>query len=280
MAHLNPQLQKMVDKLNKDAKRASKALTTIAKEKEARSHKRQKVEPKRDEDADVKVAAAAPSAAVGRKRQQAINTYIRTVLNTLMEHRRPMSAREIMDACKVDVLTNKTLFTELRDNPKAHYDEPTQTWEYKAKYNVKGRDGLLALVGKTPEGLPWADIKDLYNGIGEDLHALHAEGRLYLIRNIDTGKEVVYPRERRFEVNVDEDIVDLWNGVEVPTDENELKQMLADLGLPVAERKSKSQYRPSNERRKKIRRQATRQAKLQNTHVSDLLSDGPPSGMK
>jgi len=63
-----------------------------------------------------------------------------------------------------------------------------------ATHELGGRDGLLALVQRSPDGTRLGDLADAYPGAADDAAALAAEGRLWFMPGSDRFDGVVFPR--------------------------------------------------------------------------------------
>lgn len=210
-----------------------------------------------------------------------IGKQLHDVVQHLRRVRREVTEGEIKEQVGIDLQASESVRQEVKRNEKVEVVGPG-VYRYKPYVRARGKEELAAKIGDFPNGLTREMLDDAYEGVMEDVHALHQERRVILARDLSVThrqNEVVYPREEdRFTFSVDTDIQELFRSVELPADEPELKQALCDQGLDPAPRKSKSFYRPSNDRRKRMRRQQKPRSKpvqfLQNAHVHHLLQPG------
>ena len=59
---------------------------------------------------------------------------------------------------------------------------------------MAGREGLLALLQRAPDGTRLGDLRDAYPGAADDAAALAAEGQAWLLPGGETFDAVAFPR--------------------------------------------------------------------------------------
>uniref|UniRef100_A0A7N0TD83 TFA2 Winged helix domain-containing protein n=1 Tax=Kalanchoe fedtschenkoi TaxID=63787 RepID=A0A7N0TD83_KALFE len=171
---------------------------------------------------------------------------------------------------------NKAVFDSLKNNPKVLYDGTR--FSYKAKHEVKEKQELLHLVRKYPEGIAVIDLKDAYPNVEEDLQVLKAAGDIWLLCE-DSKEEIAYPNDPRVQIKVDDDLKELFRGIELPRDMLDIEKDLAKNGMkPVtntAQRRARVQNLglPSKPKTKKKKHEISKRTKLTNAHLPELFQN-------
>ncbi|GAB2291242.1 hypothetical protein Dimus_025498 [Dionaea muscipula] len=201
---------------------------------------------------------------------------IKRVIDLLYETREAFTPEQINEATYVDMNANKNVFESLRNNPKVNYDGGR--FRYKAKHDVKGKDELLSLIKRNTEGILIIDLKDAYPNVMEDLQALKAEGKIWLLSNFDSQEDIAYPNDPRLVgVKVDDDLKQLFRSIELPRDMLDVEKDLQKNGMKpatnTAKRRAAAQVQgiSSQSKPKKKKREITKRTKLTNVHMRDLL---------
>uniref|UniRef100_A0A0D9VQ56 TFIIE beta domain-containing protein n=2 Tax=Leersia perrieri TaxID=77586 RepID=A0A0D9VQ56_9ORYZ len=109
---------------------------------------------------------------IGLVRMSSVGAQLNLVFELLYMTRQALTAEQINVATYVHVHGNKVVFDCLRNNQKVHFDGIR--FSYKSKYDLKGRDQLLSLIGEFPGVLPVVDVKDAYLAVLGDLKSLLA----------------------------------------------------------------------------------------------------------
>uniref|UniRef100_A0A803MHI7 TFIIE beta domain-containing protein n=1 Tax=Chenopodium quinoa TaxID=63459 RepID=A0A803MHI7_CHEQI len=154
---------------------------------------------------------------------------IKRVIDLLLERREALTPEQINQVCHVDVYANKTVFESLKNNPKVSYDG--QCFSYKSKHEVKNKDQLLVLIRRYPEGMPIVDLKDSYINVMEDLQALKADRKVWLLSNFDSQEDIVYPNDPRVPIKVDDDLKQLFRSIELPRNFLDVEKELQKNGI-------------------------------------------------
>ncbi|XP_072974471.1 uncharacterized protein [Typha angustifolia] len=209
-------------------------------------------------------------------RKSPVGAQIKRVIEILFETRLAHTPEQINEVCYVDISGNKAVFDSLRNNPKVHYDG--RRFSYKSKHDLKGKDQLLSLVRKFPEGLPVVDVKDAYPSVLEDLQALKAAGQVWLLSNMDSQEDIVYPNDPKVMIKVDDDLKHLFRGIELPRDMVDIEKDLQKNGMKpatnTAKRRAMAQVHGITPKPKpKKRREISRRTKLTNAHLPELFQN-------
>uniref|UniRef100_A0A0D9VQ59 TFIIE beta domain-containing protein n=1 Tax=Leersia perrieri TaxID=77586 RepID=A0A0D9VQ59_9ORYZ len=115
---------------------------------------------------------------IGLVRMSSVGAQLNLVFELLYMTRQALTAEQINVATYVHVHGNKVVFDCLRNNQKVHFDGIR--FSYKSKYDLKGRDQLLSLIGEFPGVLPVVDVKDAYLAVLGDLKVGNVLLLLYL----------------------------------------------------------------------------------------------------
>lgn len=209
-------------------------------------------------------------------RKSPVGAQLKRVIDLLFETRQAFTPEDINEACYVDVNSNKALFDSLKKNTKVKYDG--KRFSYKSKYDIKGKDQLLSLVRKYPEGLQVVEVKDSYPSVLEDLQALKAAGHVWLLSNMDSQEDIVYPNDPKVMIKVDDDLKQLFRGIELPRDMVDIEKELQKNGMKpatnTAKRRAMAQVHGVTSKPKpKKKREITRRTKLTNAHLPELFQN-------
>ncbi|OEL14012.1 hypothetical protein BAE44_0024965 [Dichanthelium oligosanthes] len=199
-------------------------------------------------------------------RKSPVGAQIKLVIELLYKTRQAFTAEQINEATYVDIHGNKAVFDSLRNNPKS-------------KHDLKGKDQLLVLVRKFPEGLAVVEVKDAYPNVLEDLQALKAAGEVWLLSNMDSQEDIVYPNDPKAKIKVDDDLKQLFRETELPRDMVDIEKELQKNGIKpmtnTAKRRAAAQIngvKPKGKPKKK-QREITKRTKLTNAHLPELFQN-------
>lgn len=270
-------LQESLDKFKKQQEKCQSTLTSIAKQK------LKSTPPK-----SAPSLASSPSPPVkfsnDTERLQHINSIrkapvgaqIKRVIDLLLERRLALTPEQINEGCYVDIKSNKAVFDSLRNNPKVNYDG--QRFSYKAKHDIKNKDQLLLLIRKFPEGIAIIDLKDAYPTVMEDLQSLKAAGEIWMLSNMDSQEDIVYPNDHRIPaMMVDSDLKKLFREIELPRDMIDIEKDLQKNGMKpatnTAKRRAMAQVHGtvSKTKSRKKKHEISKRTKLTNAHLPELF---------
>ncbi|KAK1287592.1 hypothetical protein QJS10_CPB19g01853 [Acorus calamus] len=210
-------------------------------------------------------------------RKSPVGAQIKRVIDLLLETRHAFTPEQINEACYVDVNGNKAVFDSLRNNPKVMYDG--QRFSYKSRHALKDKGDLLNLIRKSPEGLAVVDVKDAYPSVLDDLQALKAAGQVWLLSNMDSQEDIVYPNDPKVVIKVDDDLKQLFKGIDLPRDMVDIEKDLLKNGMKPATNTAKRRAHTqvpgiaSKPKPKKKTREITKRTKLTNRHLPELFEN-------
>ncbi|KAF5746084.1 Transcription initiation factor IIE subunit beta [Tripterygium wilfordii] len=208
-------------------------------------------------------------------RKGPVGAQIKRVIDLLFETRQALTPEQINEACYVDLNANKAVFDSLRNNPKVNHDG--SRFSYKSKHDLKDKNQLLVLVRKFPEGVRVMDLKDAYPTVMDDLQALKAAGQVWLLSNFDSQEDIAYPSDPRVPIKVDDDLKQLFRGIELPRDMIDIEKDLLKNGMKpatnTAKRKAAAQIQgySSKSKPKKKKHEISKRTKLTNAHLPELF---------
>ncbi|KAK4261917.1 hypothetical protein QN277_004852 [Acacia crassicarpa] len=274
-------LQEQLDRFKKQQQKCQSTLTSIAASKAATSKK--STPTVASALANGKTPAPAVKFSNDTERLQHINSIrkgpvgaqMKRVIDLLLETRQAFTPEQINEACYVDMKSNKDVFESLTKNPKVHYDG--KRFSYKSKHDLKDKNQLLYLIRKFPEGIAVIDLKDAYPTVMEDLQALKAAGQIWLLSNFDSQEDIAYPNDPRVPIKVDDDIKQLFRGIELPRDMIDIEKDLQKNGMKpatnTAKRRSAAQIQgiSSKVKPKKKKNEISKRTKLTNAHLPELF---------
>ncbi|PON74488.1 Transcription initiation factor [Parasponia andersonii] len=202
---------------------------------------------------------------------------IKRVIDLLFETRQALTPEQINEACYVDINANKTVFDSLRKNLKVNYDG--KRFSYKSKHDLRDKSQLLYLIRKFPEGIAVIDLKDAYPTVMEDLQGLKAAGQIWLLSNLDSQEDIAYPNDPRVPIKVDDDLKQLFRGIELPRDMLDIEKDLQKNGMKpatnTAKRRAQAQIQgiSSKPKTKKKKHEISKRTKLTNAHLPELFQN-------
>ncbi|XP_059441205.1 transcription initiation factor IIE subunit beta-like [Corylus avellana] len=274
-------LQEKLDKFKKQQEKCQSTLTSIAAANKSTIQKSTPVAAALS--ANARTPAPAVKFSNDTERLQHINSIrkapvgaqIKRVIDLLLETRQAFTPEQINESCYVDANANKAVFDSLRNNPKVHYDG--KRFSYKSKYDLKEKNQLLYLIRKKPEGIAVIDLKDAYPTVMDDLQVLKAAGLIWLLSNFDSQEDIAYPNDPRVPIMVDDDLKQLFRGIELPRDMIDIERDLQKNGMKpatnTAQRRARSEVQgiSSKPKPKKKKHEITKRTKLTNAHLPELF---------
>ncbi|XP_042038156.1 uncharacterized protein LOC121784041 isoform X2 [Salvia splendens] len=180
---------------------------------------------------------------------------------------------QINKECYVDVKGNKAVFDRLRNNLKVHYDG--ERFVYKSKHQLQTKTDLLQLIRTCPEGIAVVDLKDSYTAVINDLQALKGSGEIWLLS--DSLEDIAYPNDPRASITVDDDLKQLFLGIELPRDMLDIERDLQKNGMKpatnTAKRRAAAEIHdmPPKPKTKKKKHEISKRTKLTNAHLPELF---------
>nr|XP_023929599.1 uncharacterized protein LOC112040902 [Quercus suber] len=272
-------LQEKLDRFKKQQEKCQSTLTSIAASNKAATHKSMPVPA-------APSVARAPAPAVkfsnDTERLQHINSIrkapvgaqMKRVINLLLETRQAFTPEQINEVTYVDINANKAVFDSLRNNLKVNYDG--KRFSYKSKHDLRDKEQLLYLIRKFVWGIAVIDLKDAYPTVMEDLQALKAAGQIWLLSNFDSQEDIAYPNDPRVPIKVDDDLKQLFLGIELPRDMIDIERDLQKNGMKpatnTAQRRASSEVQGMSSKPKpKKKHEITKRTKLTNAHLPELF---------
>ncbi|KAK9994983.1 hypothetical protein SO802_024686 [Lithocarpus litseifolius] len=282
LLHRQPKmaLQEKLDRFKKQQEKCQSTLTSIAASNKATTHKSMPVPA-------APSVARAPAPAVkfsnDTERLQHINSIrkapvgaqMKRVINLLLETRQAFTPEQINEVTSVDINANKAVFDSLRNNLKVNYDG--KRFSYKSKHDLRDKEQLLYLIRKFVWGIAVIDLKDAYPTVMEDLQALKAAGQIWLLSNFDSQEDIAYPNDPRVPIKVDDDLKQLFLGIELPRDMIDIERDLQKNGMKpatnTAQRRASTEVQgmSSKPKPKKKKHEITKRTKLTNAHLPELF---------
>ncbi|ETV93626.1 hypothetical protein H310_12409 [Aphanomyces invadans] len=156
-------------------------------------------EPKAPESTDPGVSEVAPKdvpeTVVGRLQK------VLEYLNSIANHA-AVTVPQIYQKTGIDLASpgEYEVCDRVRNNPKVRIEGDKIA--YKAKFDIKSRNDVLRQLNRSPEGIPFRDLKDCYKNVEDDLRDLTRIGTVICIRNTEDGNDVYYPRGAQFLVEL------------------------------------------------------------------------------
>lgn len=110
------------------------------------------------------------------------------------------------------------------------------------------------------------------------LQKLKAEGHIWLLSNLDSQEDTVYPNDPKVAIKVDDDLKQLFRGIELPRDMVDIEKELQKNGMKpatnTAKRKAMAQVHGIVSKPKpKKKREISKRTKLTNAHLPELFQN-------
>ncbi|KAH7843902.1 hypothetical protein Vadar_022101 [Vaccinium darrowii] len=206
------------------------------------------------------------------KDKSPVGVLIKRVVDLLRETRQALTTKQIHEACNVDMIENKNVFENLRNNPKVVYDG--RCFRFKSKHGLEDRDQVLRFIRKFPDGIDVDEVKDEYPTVMEDVQAMKAAGEIWLLS--DKKKETIaYPNDMRANINVDDDLKQLFWEIELPRDmldiEEDLVKNRMKPATDTAKRRKDLALIANPEPKSKKKAVDFSKKKLTNSHLPELF---------
>jgi hypothetical protein len=139
-----------------------------------------------------------PKVAAEKKDKKNFNAIMNRIINYLRKNEKFCSLTEINRELKdVDLKSNKEFLTFLATNSqKLKYDERTEIFSLKSKYQIRTIDELKDLIRTSENGLPEdEELTDSYPGIRSDLEKLKRDNYVKVITNEEKKFNVLFYRD-------------------------------------------------------------------------------------
>ncbi|KAH9618150.1 hypothetical protein KSS87_022974 [Heliosperma pusillum] len=120
------------------------------------------------------------------------------------------------------------------------------------------------------------------SGIWIPGHTLKAEGKIWLLSNFDSKEDIAYPNDPRLSsFKVDDDLKQLFRGIDLPQDFLDIEKDLRQKGLTpatdTARRKAAAQVQGvSSKSKTPKKKEITKRTKLTNAHLPELFEKLKP----
>ena len=106
---------------------------------------------------------------------------------------------------------------------------------------------------------------------------MKAAGQIWLLSNFDSQEDIAYPNDPRVPIKVDDDLKQLFLGIELPRDMIDIERDLQKNGMKpatnTAQRRAISEVQgmSSKPKPKKKKHEITKRTKLTNAHLPELF---------
>lgn len=188
------------------------------------------------------------------------------------------TSQDILKRTGVDIDRSPQIFLSLTDDKSKVLREHDGKWRWASKYQVKDFNSLIALIGRSYDGVCEKDLLDSYKGVKEDIKKLREKDAIMEMKS--GSKVLLFPQHENLQSKVSDKMKEIYSKVSLP-DEIEIHRYLVTAGIkktddvtgikisqPVA-RKRPGRRNDKKRRAKKI--------KLTNTHMTgsniDLSKD-------
>eukprot|EP01025_Chloroclados_australasicus_P061980 TRINITY_DN8137_c0_g2_i1.p1 TRINITY_DN8137_c0_g2~~TRINITY_DN8137_c0_g2_i1.p1 ORF type:complete len:324 (-),score=82.55 TRINITY_DN8137_c0_g2_i1:315-1286(-) len=284
---------------DKDKKQAANKKKPAAKDKQAadskepakkkgggRKRKAGEEEENAGGDADAKKggganakAAAKPKATPAKKKTVPIPKVKKDVLDLLKKNIDGLTLEEIDEKLNFDIQGDEALQQALMETGRIEIMDGV--YKFKAKYQISDKFGLLELLKNFQnEGLPADDLKDSYKNVMNDIEELKKSRDLYGIWSTDIKGYMLYPQDPALKIDVDDDLVEFYRGIEHPLVQEDFDQLLQEYGITPTRRTAKRQRAaPIQSKNQKKKTKERKIRRYTNTHLMELFKDPAPDNL-
>lgn len=159
-----------------------------------------------------------------------IGMQLHLVHGYLKKELRPVTSAEVKSATGVDIEGSSEILASLSGKGSGVLREPDGRWRWKSKYYLNNQKDLESLLIRSPLGVVEKDLLDSYKGVKEALDRIKNadEPIVYVVK--DKSRNILYPREKKLELNISDDVKAKWLSVSLP-DPLTIHRYLVDKGL-------------------------------------------------
>eukprot|EP00897_Mesotaenium_endlicherianum_P009583 jgi/Mesen1/8653/ME000502S08009 len=205
-----------------------------------------------------------------------VGAKVKKVIEHLFLDRKPMTAKEIEDYTFVDVSADSELQERLKNNPKIAFTG--DAYVYRAKHELAGKDDLLRLIRSHKDGIPMADVRDAYDAVETHVQEVRAAGQVWVLENRESKDVILYPNDPKVVIHVDDDVKQLFLGVELPREFTDLEKTLEKAGMTpttniIRRRLQAGLSHVQKPSQKQKKRRESKRTKYTNSHLPELFQN-------
>lgn len=205
-----------------------------------------------------------------------IGLQLNRIHNFLKAELEPYTSEEILKATGVDIDNSPDIQLSLTGDASRVIREKDGRWRWASKYQLRNFNHLLTLMARSSDGVNEKDLYDSYKGVKEDIKKLKKRNAVFEIKS--GAKVLLFPRDHRLDIQISDDVKELYKSVRIPEDSIEIHRYLVAEGLKETDdatgikiAQPVSRKRPSS--LKAGKRKRTRKIKLTNTHMANSNID-------
>eukprot|EP01026_Neomeris_dumetosa_P065069 TRINITY_DN6232_c0_g1_i1.p1 TRINITY_DN6232_c0_g1~~TRINITY_DN6232_c0_g1_i1.p1 ORF type:complete len:313 (+),score=71.45 TRINITY_DN6232_c0_g1_i1:161-1099(+) len=267
---------------NKKKAKEPKEKTPAADNKDnskKRGRKRKGDEEEGGGEASTSKTPAKPKTTPAKKKTVPVAKVKKDVLDLLKKNHDGLTLEEIDDKLNFDIQGDEALQQALVDTGRIELTDGV--YKFKAKYQISDKFELLELLRQYLNvGLPAEDLKDSYKNVMSDIEELKQSRDLYAIWSTEIKGMMLYPQDPALKLDVDDDLIEFYRGIEHPIVQEDFDAMLQEYGITPTRRTAKRQkaapLQPKSNKKKTKERKIRRYT---NTHLMDLFKDPAPEGI-
>lgn len=167
------------------------------------------------------------------------------------------------------------LVIALKNTDRIKYNPDKRTLEYVSLHNIKSASGLLSYLHAQTifKGISVRDLKDGWSNCNSTINELEKKNKILVLRaKKDNTPKYVWINYRELALGaIDEDFVNMWNKVKLPS-ASELPLKLNEKGIKPTS-VDPSTLKKANSARLQKKQKKPRKGKITNTHMKGILRD-------
>lgn len=199
----------------------------------------------------------------GNKSTRHSNLYIHTILMAIKKYNRPVTFKEIEVETGIDIEKTHGLLDLLIKNQRIVWVE--KTLRFVPLYKIETENDLFEILKNTNSeySLSLEELLDRSNDIKPFIDGLLQKNQAIILKDID-GSSTIFYNSKEDIINVDPEILRLYEEVAVP-DSRELSKQLLSAGLSIKTQEKPVRKAVPMQRKKKY----LRKIKITNTHLNN-----------
>lgn len=168
---------------------------------------------------------------VKKKKDTPITLAIHSTLEYLRKNRKEFTIQNIIEELKLDTGIQSKLIENLKNHSKIQHRIVGSTvyFEYNPIYKVRNQTGILEVLEKHLDGIPYEDLKDSYENSEEDMKQLEELGKIFIAnyqskRSAPT-KTVFRGIPTEFNLVLDNEIRKKWESLVLPKGDDVISEI-------------------------------------------------------
>lgn len=168
---------------------------------------------------------------IKKKKETPITQAIHITLDFLRNNRKEFTIQNLMEELKLDTSIQQKLVENFKNHAKVQYRSAGGHvyLEYNPLYKVRNQTGILEILEKHLDGIPYEDLKDSYENSEEDMKQLEELGKIFIAtyqsKKSNPTKTVFRGIPSDFNLGIDSEIKKKWEQVVLPKGDDVISEI-------------------------------------------------------